>query len=156
MKRIILLFVVSLSVIVLLGCANTPVTMINYEIEGLVVNNYTDAAMVIVDGSVTNTGLAIELYYYGEDEGMTGTWYSLYIYDNNEWNELPYIVDGNVAWATIAYMVEKNHAAEMKVDWEWLYGQLSPGRYLILKGFMNFREAGDYDNYVLACEFTLQ
>ncbi len=72
-----------------------------------------------------------------------------------QWVMIPYIVDGDILWTTIAYIVEKNQASQMSIDWEWLYGELSAGRYLIVKLFANYRGPGDVDNYYLACEFTI-
>jgi len=68
---------------------------------------------------------------------------------------LPYVVEGNIGWTTIAYIVEKNRASEMSIDWEWLYGELPTGRYLIVKEFINHRGPGENDQYYLACEFTI-
>lgn len=56
----------------------------------------------------------------------------------------------------LAYIVEKNHSSEMMVGWEWLYGELPEGRYLIVKQFTNHRAPGDNDNFYLACEFTIE
>jgi len=157
MRRAIFLFVILLEALVLSGCSgqNTVVSMKNYELTEFEVNIYSDAGMVIVDESVTNKGLSLEFHYYGEDEGLTGTWYILFLYDGNEWNKVPDIVDGNIGWTTIAYIVEKNRASELSIDWEWLYGELPTGRYLIVKEFINHRSPGDNDQYYLACEFTL-
>jgi len=157
-KRMLLFFFVILEALVFLGCnnQNTYFTMEEYESTPYEVNNYSDAAMVIVEDSVTNTGLTLKLYYYGEDEGTTGTWYTLFVFNGSEWEELPDIADGNVAWYSIAYVVEKNHPCELKINWEWLFGELPPGRYLVVKEFHNSRGPGDYDEYNLACEFTTQ
>jgi hypothetical protein len=157
MKRIVLLFVAFLVAFVLSGCnnQNTTITMMSYEIAEYEVNNYFDASMLIVTDSITNKGLSLELNYYGKDEGITGPWYTILLYEDNQWNELPYVVDGDVGWNLPAYPVEKNHSYEMAIDWEWLYGELSAGRYLIVKQFTNHRDSGDNDKYYLACEFTI-
>jgi len=142
----------------LFGCTNqnTYFTMGDFEMTPVEVNNYSDAAMVIVEDSVTSTGLTLKFYYYGEDEGTTGAWFSLLVFDGNEWKVVPDIVDEDVAWIQLAYVVRKNHPYEMELKWEWLYGKLSPGRYLVVKEFHNSRGPGDYDEYNLACEFTIQ
>jgi len=157
MKKILVLLVVVFISILLSGCnnENTKITMMSYEIDEYEVNNYSDASMVILDESITSKGLTLEFNYYGEDEGTTGTWYTIFIYEDDEWNELPYIVDGDIFWTMIAYIVEKNQASQMSIDWEWLYGELSAGRYLIVKQFSNHRGPGDFDHYYLACEFTI-
>lgn len=157
MKKVLVLIVVLLISISLLGCnnQNTHTTMLSYELDEYEVNNYSDASMVIVDETISSKGLNLEFYYYGEDQGQTGSWYSLFVYTDNEWNAVSYIIDDNVAWTMIAYIVENNKASEMSIDWEWLYGELSTGRYLIVKEFTNHRGPGDNDNYYLACEFTI-
>ncbi len=158
MKKIFVLLAVVFISIALLGCnKQTPtITMMSYEINEYEVNNYSDASMVISDESITSKGLLLEFNYYGEDDGTTGTWYTIFLYEDNEWNELPYIIDGNIGWNLIAYIVEKNQDSKMSINWEWLYGDLLTGRYLIVKQFMNRRGPGDFDNYYLACEFTIE
>ena len=157
LRRIILLVVAFLEVIVLFGCndQNTVVSMKNYELTEFEVNIYSDASMVIVDESVSSKGLSLEFHYYGEYEGLTGTWYTLFLFDENEWDELSYIIDENVGWNSIAFVVEKNRVSEVSIDWEWLYGELPAGRYLIVKKFLNHRGLGENDQYYLACEFTI-
>lgn len=158
MKRIILFAVVILDAIALFGCnnQNTVITMIGYEVSQYEVNSYSGAAMTIAEDSVTSKGLTLELYYYGEDEGLTGPWFTLFRFDGDEWEELPDIVEENVFWYSIAYIVEKNHPCEMKINWEWLFGELPAGRYLVVKEFMNSRGPGDHDDYHLACEFIVE
>jgi len=157
MKKIFILLVVVLILITLSSCnnQNSTITMMSYEIDEYEVNNYSDASMVILDESITSKGLTLEFNYYGEDEGTTGTWYTIFLYEDSKWNEMSYITDENIAWTMIAYIVEKNQASQMSLDWEWIYGELSTGRYLIVKQFTNHRGPGDFDNYYLACEFTI-
>lgn len=155
MKRSILILVALLVSLAIVGCnQQNTISMANYELSDFEVNNYPDASMAIIGGSVSPKGLSLELNYYGEDEGLTGTWFTLFMFEENEWKALPYIIDGNVTWATIAYVIEKNHSSEMSIDWKWLYGELTSGRYLIVKEFTNHPESGDDDDYYLACEFS--
>ncbi|MDA3931199.1 MAG: hypothetical protein PF513_00525 [Tenericutes bacterium] len=130
-------------------------TMMSYELDEYDVNDYSDASMVISDESITSKGLLLELNYYGEDEGTTGAWFTIFHFKDNDWNELSYIRDGEVNWTMIAYIVEKNQGSQISTNWEWLYGELSTGRYLIVKRFINHLGPGDYDEYYLACEFTI-
>lgn len=157
MKKTLLLFVVVYISIAILGCnSQNTITMMSYEIDEYEVNNYSDASMSILDDSISSMGLTLELNYYGENQGTTGAWYSIFIYEESNWNELSYTINDNVIWPMIAYIVEKGQASQMSIDWEWLYGDLPTGRYLIVKQFMNRRGPGDYDEYYLACEFTIE
>jgi len=54
-----------------------------------------------------------------------------------------------------AWIIPMNDSVEWNVDWEWLYGQLSPGTYRIVKEIMNFRGTGDYDKAEYYAEFTI-
>ena len=157
MKKILALLIVVFISIALSGCnkQNTTITMMSYELDEYEVNDYSDASMVISDESITSKGLLLEFNYYGEDEGTTGTWYTIFFYEDNDWNELSYITDEEVFWTMIAYIVENNQDSQMSINWEWLYGELSAGRYLIVKQFSNHRGPGDFDHYYLACEFTI-
>lgn len=157
MKKMTLMMVAILVILAISGCHNQDnvISMTDYDLQAYEVNNYADASMEIVDGSISNKGLTVALNYDGEDEGTTGTWFTIFYDDNNEWKEQPDIVEGDFAWAMIAYVVERNQTSEMQIGWAWLYGELPTGRYLIVKQFMNRRGPGDYDQYYLACEFIL-
>jgi len=140
-----------------LGCVsqNNVISMMDYEINGYEVNNYANASMEVVDSSISNQGLTVLFNYSGDNNGSTGSWFSLFYYEDNVWKDPQYIVDEDVMWTSEAYIVEKNKTSEMQVNWDWLYGELSTGRYLIVKQFINHREPGDYDIYYLASEFTI-
>jgi len=131
------------------------ISMIDYEIDEYTVNNYDDASMVILDDSVSKAGLSLEIHYYGEDEGTYSSWFTIYVYQDNAWNKLDYISEEIPLWTMIGYRVEKNHPNEMSINWEELYGELSSGRYLIVKQFSNHLGPGEADIYYLACEFIV-
>lgn len=157
MKKILLIFVIFSITIIFFGCnkQNTISTM-SYEIDEYEVNDYSDANMVVLDDSISSKGLTLEFNYYGDDAGQYGAWYTLFIYEDGEWNELSYIIEENVGWNLWACIVERNQANKASIDWEWLYGELSTGRYLIVKEFTNYRGPGDFDDYYFADEFTIQ
>jgi hypothetical protein len=156
MKKILIFLIALLLTIIFTGCNNqNTISMISYEIDEYEVNDYSDANMTIIEETISNKELTIELNYFGKDEGRTGAWYTIFVYEENEWNEMSYIIDGNIGWVMIAYIVKNNQASQMSINWEWLYGELSTGRYLIVKQFTNYRGPDDFDNYYLACEFTI-
>ena len=104
---------------------------------------------------VTPTGLTVVFTQSGGNptgELMTGSYYRL----ENKDKELAYIVEGDVAWTSEAYMIQKDGETEMQANWEWLYGTLEPGTYRIFKGVMDFRGPGDFDEKEYSAEFVIE
>ena len=107
---------------------------------------------------VKNTGLTMkfvrnggspsgELQYgssYWLEQLKAGSWYFV------EYKDPEY----EAVWTQEAYPVSKEVQTE-KVDWKWLYGELSSGQYRFCKDVTDFRGAGDYDQYVYSAEFTI-
>ena len=54
------------------------------------------------------------------------------------------------------YNITKEETTEFEYSWEWLYGKLPVGTYRLTKGFMDFRETGDYDPAVYWVEFVVE
>lgn len=154
MKKILGVFIVLLFSFILIGCDEATIVTQSYEVEGLTLNDNENMRMTIVEGTVTPKGLKVEFYYGLENSGLCGESYTLYVYQNDEWAPLSYVVEENVAFTSIGYGVNRSFILE--IDWEWLYGDLPPGRYLIIKTLMDFRESGDYTNYQLAAEFSIE
>ena len=44
----------------------------------------------------------------------------------------------------------------MSVNWEWLYGELEPGTYKIIKSVSDFRGPGDSDDKTYFAEFVIE
>ena len=45
---------------------------------------------------------------------------------------------------------------EIRTDWEWLYGELESGEYVIYKEVMDFRGTGDYDTKEYSVKFRVE
>lgn len=108
---------------------------------------------------VTPTGLTIKCTQSGgEPTGdlQTGSWYIVENWtQENGWKEMPFIVEGDIAWTQEAWMISKDATTEWQVNWEWLYGELLPGKYRIGKEIMDFRGSGDYDKTIYFSEFEI-
>ena len=95
----------------------------------------------------------------GEPTGElhTGSWFILENWtQQNGWKEMPYVVEGDVAWTEEAWMISKDDTHEWEIKWEYLYGTLPRGKYRIGKEIMDFRAAGDYDKAVYYAEFEIE
>ena len=107
--------------------------------------------------NVTESGLTLVCTQSGGEltgELQTGSDYKLIVL-KEAWEDVPTIIE-DYGWNMIAYMVAKNDVTEFEVNWEWLYGKLPSGTYRIIKGFTDFRESGDYDNFAYWTEFEIK
>ncbi len=121
---------------------------------GFRINSPDEWGLTLSVSSVTPNGATLVFKQSGGNptgELMTGSHYRLE--DKN--GELPYIVEGDVAWTAEAYRIQKDGEIQMQANWEWLYGTLEPGTYRIYKGVMDWREAGDSDSKEYFAEFTI-
>lgn len=76
--------------------------------------------------------------------------------DGDEWKELPVVVDGDYGFNDIAYNLEKWAYTEAEINWEWLYGKLSKGKYRLSKTVTDTKDSGEYDEYTVYAQFTIE
>ncbi len=83
-----------------------------------------------------------------------GTDYHLSVLEDGAWKDVPTVIE-EYGWNSLAYNFPEGQDVEFDYSWEWLYGKLPAGTYRLTKGFMDFREAGDYDTAVYWVEFEI-
>lgn len=127
----------------------------NMKINQYDTNSYNDASMKVIEDSVTAFGLSLEFSYYGDDIGEYGQWYELEKLVDNTWCKIPLTDDEEMTWDSIFYEVGKNEPRTERVEWFGVYGQLTQGKYRIIKLFHDFRESEDYSKYYLSAEFII-
>jgi len=106
---------------------------------------------------VTDFGLTLVCTQSGGEltgELQTGSDYKLIVL-KEAWEDVPTIIE-EYGWNMLAYMVAKDDVTEFEINWEWLYGKLPAGTYRLVKGFMEFRETGDYDDFPYWVEFQIK
>ena len=111
----------------------------------------------ITADNITNNGITVKCEQFGGDatgDLQTGDWYSIEKSTDGGWEPVPQIKE-NVAWNSIAYEIKKNDITEFKVNWKWVYGELSPGYYRLSKEIMDFRKTGDFDKEIYYAYFDL-
>lgn len=114
--------------------------------------------LALYTDSVTKTGMTIRFEQFGGNstgELQTGAWYKLETTVNDEWQDVKANVD-NAVWNSIAYGIKKNDITELEVNWEFLYGEITPGYYRLSKKIMDFRAAGDYDEEIYQVYFSIE
>lgn len=101
-------------------------------------------------GTLTNTCATIIItdnissHTYGE-------WFRIDEKVNGKWQEVSRLID-NDNWLLIGYVADKNNKIELDEDWSYIYGELKPGKYRIVKGYII--KNSSKKNYVYA-EFTI-
>lgn len=129
-------------------------------VEGAVVIQNNDSYIEKIDLSlqgsdVTNTGLTITYNLHKDrtyGEVFYGTEYVIEKKNDNIWVEIPVVVEGEYGFESIAYVLSASKKSEENIDWEWLYGKLSPGEYRIRKNIcekiIENNKINEYEAYV--------
>lgn len=120
-------------------------------------NQFDKCTMEIVEGTITAAGLTVRLKSTNENETFYGSYYRIEKYENSEWKEVQHQkLQGELGWTAEAYPIPTDGFSDCVINWKWLYGELTPGQYRIIKDIINFRGTGDYDEYFLAAEFEIE
>ncbi len=118
-----------------------------------------DWGITLAAKNVTSTGMTLVISQSGGNptgELQCGSDYHLKVLKDEEWVDVPYTVEGDVAWTSVAYMIPMDDSREMEIVWEYLHGELDTGTYRISKEFADFRGTGDYDLETLYVEFEIK
>lgn len=81
--------------------------------------------------------------------------YSIERYENEEWVEVPVVVKGQYAFTLLGHLIALEDDTKCKLDWEWLYGELSSGEYRIGMRVSDRKGIAGYDEYMIYGYFEL-
>lgn len=116
----------------------------------------TDIGVSMDLSDITSMGATVHFYRFEVEnagELSYGDSYIIEKQDGKKWEELPVIAE-NAAFNDIAHIIPANETVEQKTDWEWLYGELSPGTYRIRKTVINKKDSG-YTEHELIAQFLI-
>lgn len=127
MKKIIAIII---CLLLLVGCAKENKESTEKKDETLKITNVT---MSIKEGTLSKSGATIvisdlnekESYLYGDD-------FRLEINKDGKWEKLNTIVE-EYGFNDINYIKDSEKKVELPINWSWLYGNLNPGKYRIIK-----------------------
>lgn len=109
--------------------------------------------------NITSTSATIKCVQSGGEptgELHTGSWFIIENWtEENGWKEMPYVVEGDIAWTEEAWMITTDDICEWDINWEYLYGAIPEGKYRIGKEIMDFRGPGDFDKAIYYAEFII-
>ena len=108
---------------------------------------------------VTPTGMTLVCTQNGGNhtgELLTGSPYVIEQLMSGEWLPVPTAPGlGDLIWTMEGWMIQFNNTTKWDVNWEFLYGELSPGMYRIEKEIMDFRGPGDFTQKPYYAEFAI-
>ena len=96
-------------------------------------NEVKGVSMTIKKDTLTRKGATIVITDLSGNDNTYGEEYRIDKKENGSWQVLEVVVDGNYAFTSIGYYVNKNKKLQLDMDWEWLYGSLKDGEYRIVK-----------------------
>ncbi len=103
---------------------------------------------------VKSTGGVFTIFNNSSQQLTYGAYYKLQREEDGAWVDVPYVID-DWGFEDIGYLLEANSSAEMRVDWEWLYGKLPEGLYMIIKYLNIDNNSGGYDTLSLSSAFEI-
>lgn len=108
---------------------------------------------------VTPKGLTLKIEQSGGNPSGSleyGAAFTLETVVDNEWQPVETTTGEPLAWNMLGYSVKVNDITEMKIDWQYGYGELKPGLYRLKKEFMDFRAPGDFDQETYEVYFAIE
>lgn len=113
-----------------------------------------DIDVVMFVNEVSPTEIKLTVTNDSEYDYIYGEHYKIEKYFNGKWREIDTVIQ-NYTFNDIGYTLEAMQTEEININWKWLYGELSLGKYRIIKDFIYIRDPGDYDTYNLSAEYVI-
>ncbi len=127
-------------------------------LDDLMQKSFPNWGLTLSAKDVTPSGLTLVCTQSGgEPTGdiMTGEDYYLTVWKKEHWRMVVPVIE-NYGWNSLGHWIPKDTDTEFEIDWKWLYGELEPGTYRLVKEFMDFRKTADYDKAVYWVEFVIE
>ncbi|MDR2655817.1 MAG: hypothetical protein LBC56_07115 [Oscillospiraceae bacterium] len=119
------------------------------------VNDLSGVAMSVKKGTAKPAGAEVSLANANEKDCISGEFFAVERKYGDGWAIIDTLPAGDIAWRDIAYIIPGGGLLEMPIDWNYLYGELKPGRYRIVKEFYYTSGDGQPDRYYLTAEFKI-
>ena len=150
-KKIVSLSLIVFMVALLSGCGKKP----NGKISTYTMTN-DKVAISVKKGTVTKKGLTLVMENKTDDRFNYGAEYHLEKKYNKKW----YVIEpkDKIIFTSMAYEVEAKQTKEIKFDWEYGYGELSKGKYRLVKYMYKLKDApiDDSKKIFVAAEFNIK
>lgn len=81
---------------------------------------------------ISSTGATVTIKDTNQKPYIYGEWYKLEKENDCQWFDVKTIIE-NYGFEDIGYVPNNDGEIKFKIDWKWLYGELSSGHYRLLK-----------------------
>lgn len=115
------------------------------------IDEINDISMSIKKGTLTKTSATVIIKDTTNKENIYGESFIVEKYEEGIWKKLD--SKNDMVFNSIGYTVDKNNTLELKVKWDYFYGELSKGKYRILK---DFSKPGDAIIQYVSVEFDME
>lgn len=109
----------------------------------------------IQEDTLTETGATFLIHNRSQKEIEYGDSYHLSQLKDDNWADVSYVIE-NWGFHDIAYNIPSGQTATVTIDWEWLYGSLPAGTYLLTKTINVPKSDGTYAFIELGVHFELK
>lgn len=126
---------------------------LNNDVE---LNELDHVVMNIVDGTLTNSSVRIRITDFSGNKYIFGQDYRIDRMENDKWVELE--EKNNLYTNSIGYGPDENGHIELDINWDYVYGKLSAGRYRIVKtALLNSNNSCENEckQYFISAEFDI-
>ncbi|MHA6251648.1 immunoglobulin-like domain-containing protein [Oceanobacillus sp. CAU 1775] len=118
------------------------------------INDLNGVTMQVVEETVSPLGLSVRIENNSDNRVVFSDDFLLEMKIAEDWFQVPIKLE-SYGFNDIGYEVEPGASEEWPANFEWLYGSLEDGDYRIFKKVLDFRGPGDFDEYDVAAEFTI-
>lgn len=115
------------------------------------IDDLKGVSMIIKDGTLTNKSATVIITDTSDKENIYGEFYKIEKLENDNWVELK--ANQEMFFNDIGYVVNDEKKLELDINWEMFYGQLTSGRYRIVK---STSEVGEGIVHYITVEFTIE
>lgn len=150
MKKFLIIFLVIFNLINVTGCQSNKAKINNASTIHIADNNiiFTVSEETITKSKATFKieNLSSETLYYGEP-------YHLETKENENW----YVVEPlkEATFNMPLYILGKGESIDLEIDWSYLYGDLSPGEYRLVKD-VSFKNADEtFIDFYIGATFVI-
>ncbi|MCL2364265.1 MAG: hypothetical protein FWC71_06335 [Defluviitaleaceae bacterium] len=96
-------------------------------------NAFEGFRLYIPADSVTPTGVRLSMINNTERNISHGTMFHVERYEDGTWARIPYV--NSVAWTLPLLSIQAQATIHSDIGWEFMYGELTPGKYRVVRTF---------------------